>query len=259
MASVGIAIVNYKTYELTRLCLELLREPCLRAGYEVWVVDNDSQDESTTYLRSQSWIHLIERPRPEGGERGFMAHGLALDRILAESQVEKLFLLHTDTLIYNPDIFRQLLATMEKRPDILAIGCLEQLDRGRLRTAWRLGTRYTRYRIRSFLKRVGIPARDPHPYKEKYIKSFCALWNTQLMRTHGWTFAMKEQTPSYAMQDICHQFGYKILHIAPSKIFRYLDHVEAGTVAAAGSYGSDHRRTQRYQALLKKHLDEQPG
>ena len=256
MASIGIAIVNYKTYELTRLCLELLREPCRRAGYEVWVVDNDSQDESTTYLRSQSWIHLIERPRPEGGERGFMAHGLALDCILQASQVDKLFLLHTDTLIFNPDIFWQMLATMENRKDILAIGCLEQLNRGSLRSAWRLGTRYIRNRVRTLMKQLRLPARDPHPYREKYIKSFCALWDTKIMRARGWTFAMNEQTPSYAMQDICHQFGYKILHIAPSKVFRYLDHVEAGTVAAAGTYGTDHRRTQRYQALLKKHLDE---
>jgi hypothetical protein len=46
--------------------------------------------------------------------------------------------------------------------------------------------------------------------------------------------------------------GYGVRFLSPRKIFRYLDHIQAGTVAAAGTYGKDHRRTKMYQATLKR-------
>ena len=56
-----ICIVNYKTEELTRLCLRSIRK-FTEAPYQVVVVDNDSNDSSLEYLRSLDWITLIERP-----------------------------------------------------------------------------------------------------------------------------------------------------------------------------------------------------
>ena len=55
-----ICIVNYKTEELTRLCLRAIRK-FTKVPYEVVVIDNDSGDGSLKYLRSLKWIHLIER------------------------------------------------------------------------------------------------------------------------------------------------------------------------------------------------------
>lgn len=48
---VTVIIANYKTPELTRLCLRLLRMHTAPERYKVIVVDNDSQDESLEYLR----------------------------------------------------------------------------------------------------------------------------------------------------------------------------------------------------------------
>ena len=76
--SLSIALVNYKTPEVTKLCLELLKKAVDVNKVTVWVVDNDSKDESLAYLKSLNWINLIER-KPVLNEHGFMAHGRALD------------------------------------------------------------------------------------------------------------------------------------------------------------------------------------
>ena len=55
-----ICIINYKTELLTKLCLRSIRK-FTRTPYQVIVVDNNSCDESLTYLRQVKWIHLIER------------------------------------------------------------------------------------------------------------------------------------------------------------------------------------------------------
>jgi GT2 family glycosyltransferase len=60
----SIVLVNYKTPELTRICLELLQEHVQKAGIAIWVVDNGSADASVEYLRSLDWINLIERDAP---------------------------------------------------------------------------------------------------------------------------------------------------------------------------------------------------
>jgi hypothetical protein len=82
----SIAIVNYKTPDLTKICLDLLKKH-IDAGLnaQVWVVDNNSQDESTTYLRSLDWIHLIVRDA-DYAEKGFVAHGQGLDSILEKNR-----------------------------------------------------------------------------------------------------------------------------------------------------------------------------
>ena len=56
-----ILLPNYKTPELTRLCLRSLRKYTDCSRIKVIAVDNASGDESLDYLRSLSWIRLIER------------------------------------------------------------------------------------------------------------------------------------------------------------------------------------------------------
>lgn len=70
-ANFSLVLVNYKTPDITRMCLELLREHVQAQRIPVWVVDNDSADASLDYLRSLDWINLIERPSP-GKEAGIL-------------------------------------------------------------------------------------------------------------------------------------------------------------------------------------------
>jgi GT2 family glycosyltransferase len=256
MPRFAIAIVNYKTLDITKICLDLLKKH-LDAGLldknmvEVWVVDNHSQDASTAYLRTLDWIHLLER-QPEGPEEGFASHGKALDLILARITTDYCFLLHTDTFIYSSEVFNWMLKLCVGDNSIVAVGCLEQLNRGYIRTAWRVGSRFVKYHLRRAKLSLGIKTREPKPYLEEYIKSFCALWNVKWMKQQGLTFYMAGRIPTYELQDILKAKGYKINLVSPMRLFKYLDHVEAGTVGLVSGYSDANRRSKRKKSILKQ-------
>jgi GT2 family glycosyltransferase len=252
----AIAMVNYKTPELTKIALSLLKQHIddnkIAQNVQVWVVDNDSQDASTEYLRSLDWIQLIER-KSVGREEGFAAHGHALDLVLEKVSCQYLFLMHTDTFIYQPDIFSLMLSHMQTDEKNVAVGCLEQLNRGYLRSGWRLASRFCKYHYRTKMLQLGFNAREPKPYKEQYVKSFFALWDVQWMKAHQLTFMMGNRIPGYTLQDAVLEKSYKIKQVSPMKIFRYLDHAEAGTVGLVAGYDDMNRRVKRKLALLKKY------
>ena len=246
----SVVLVNYKTYELTRVCLELLREPARQIGFTVWVIDNNSGDESTAYLRSLDWIRLIER-MPPANEAGFLAHGRALDLALDQATTESLFLLHTDTFVHNPAIFKLMLDQCQKKK-VIAVGCLEQIYRGELGIYWRIVSRFLKHYARRARIAFGLKSRQPKPYLERYIKSFCALWNIKVMKEHGWRFEMGDANPSYVMQDRAIEAGYTIGKLAPRRVFKYLDHVESGTVSGSG-HNKRQRRIESYNLLLAQY------
>lgn len=252
----SIALVNYKTLDLTRACLELLKkhidnDVIGKDRVDVWVVDNDSQDESTEYLRSLDWIHLIER-MPESHEEGFEAHGRGLDLILQSIKTDYLFLLHTDTFIYDAKVFDWMLAYMLPDHKVAAVGCLEQLNRGYLRTGWRIFSRFCKHYSRKLKLAVGLNSKPPKPYLEQYLKSFCTLWNVKLMKQIGYTFFMANRIPGYELQDRMKANGYKLIKLSPMKLFHYLDHVEAGTVGLKAAYSDKNRRVKRKKSILDK-------
>jgi GT2 family glycosyltransferase len=247
----SIVMVNYKTLQLTSSALEFLRKAIDVSKVPVWVVDNYSGDESTEYLRSLDWIHLIERSI-DAPETGALAHGRALDMVLERVNTKYLLLMHTDTFLYDASIIQMMLNAMKNDPTVFAVGCIDQIDRGWLRTIWRHSSRFMKHYSRKTMLALGFSSRQPKPYYEVYLKSFCALWNVEIIKAHAMHFSMSDRTPGYEMQDRLTSHGYKIVYIPPRKMFRYLDHVQSGTVAAAGTYGKGHRRTRAYQSILKK-------
>lgn len=251
----SIGIVNYKTLDLTKICLDLLKshidEGRLDANkVEVWAVDNDSKDASTEYLRSLDWIHLIERPVTEK-EEGFAAHGKGLNLILQNIRTDYLFLIHTDTFIYDVQVFVMMLKRMQQHPHTAAVGCLHQINRGTFRLAWRTFNGFLKFHSRRIKLALGLSARPPKPYIEPYIKSFCALWDVKLMKEKGYQFLMTHRIPGYELQDLFKSQGYRIELVSPKKLFKYLDHVEAGTVGLVSGYSADNRRAIRKQNLLQ--------
>jgi len=247
----SVVLVNYKTRELTEICLKLLYKAFKGTGVQVWVVDNDSADESTEFLRSLDWIHFVER-KPVANEPGFMAHGCALDMVLERVNTDYLYLLHTDTLIHDPEVFDIMLNECKHQKNVAAVGCVDQIYRGQVRIVWRFVSRFLKHYMRRLKLRIGFSSKQPKPYYEVHLKSFCALWNIKLMKEKGLTFALNNKIPGYEAQDRLIEQGYKISYLSARKMFKYMDHVEAATVSAQGGYDESHRRTKKYNAILEK-------
>ncbi len=249
----SIAMVNYKTCDMTRACLELLQQQLEGRDVPVWVVDNDSADESTQYLRGLDWINLIERKQP-AGEAGHIAHGKALDLVLERIDTDYILLMHTDTFIYNNDVFDLMLNLCDDAPTVAAVGCVEQLDRGLVRTAWRFSSRYCKHQYRRLLRTLGLPGRAPKAWKEVHLKSFCTLWNAKAIKQQGLHFCMDEEVPGYTLQDRMVEAGFAIKTLSPRRLFKYLDHIQGGTVSARGGYAQGHRRTRMYEDMLARRV-----
>lgn len=247
----SIVLINYKTPEITKICLDLLHQHIDPRQTPVWVVDNYSADESTEYLRTLEWVHLIERTTAEP-EQGHIAHGKALDLVLERVNTDYLLLIHTDTFIFDKNVFPMLLNKCVNHPNIAAVGCVEQLNRGLMRTFWRFSSRLFKHYFRRLKIALGLRSREPKPYRELYLKSFCTLWNCKLIKQHGLHFSMDDRVPGYTLQDRMTALGYGVEMISPCKVFSYLDHIQAGTVSAAGGYGATHRRTRMYHNILKR-------
>ncbi|TFF06778.1 glycosyltransferase [Pseudomonas sp. BCA14] len=249
-ANYSIALVNYKTLDLTKTCLTLLQEALRGASVPVIVVDNQSDDASSEYLRTLDWIQLVERKHSDP-EAGNIAHGRALDLALARVETDYLFLLHTDTFIYDPAVFAMMIEQCKGPREVAAVGCLEQLDRGVVRSAWRLASRFCKHYARRSLLALGVQARAPKPYREVHLKSFCTLWNARLIKQHGFHFQMDKRNPGYELQDRMTAQGYQVRFISPRTMFRYLDHIQSGTVSAMGGYARNHRRVRMYEHITK--------
>lgn len=247
----SIALVNYKTLEVTTICLDLLQRAFDVNQVPVWVVDNNSNDASLDFLKTQHWLNLIER-KSEVPEVGFMAHGHALDLILQQVNTDYLLLIHSDTLIYDRSIVDEMLTIIQSDSQIAAVGCLEQVNRTRLETVWRIFIRATKYYARKAKVKLGIKTRDPRLFYEVYLKSFCTLWNVNIIKKHAMQFAMMEKIPGYEMQDQLRKLGYRFEAIAPHKMFQYLDHIEAGTVSMVNNLSKQHKRIKNYQRVIQK-------
>ncbi|EXI90766.1 MAG: Glycosyl transferase family 2 [Candidatus Accumulibacter regalis] len=249
----SIALVNYKSLEMTSICLDLLQKAVDVSEIPVWVVDNDSNDASLEYLRSIDWIKLIER-KPPGEEVGFLAHGRALDMILEKVSTEYLLLLHTDTFIYDPAIIDIMLEKFSADDRVAAVGCMEPVLRKLPHTVWRTATRGTKYYFRRLKMALGLKTRPPTLYYEVYFKSFCALWNVNIIKSHGMSFSMGEKIPGYEMQDELPRLGYRFVRIAPREMFRYLDHIDKGTASAKDGIRLKRGKIRKYQNIVGKNL-----
>ena len=99
---VTILVPNFRTLNITKICLRLLRRHTDLSRAKVVVVDNDSRDESLDYLRSIKWIELIERTSAPD-DTPPLSHSRALDLALSKVDTPYVLSIHTDTFVRRAD------------------------------------------------------------------------------------------------------------------------------------------------------------
>ena len=117
---VTIIVPNYKTYQLTKVCLRLLRKNTDLNHADVIVVDNNSNDESSKYLKSLKWIKFIHRDGIPN-EGGPMSHARALDLALKKTKSPYVIVIHTDTLMIHPNWLNILMQPFDD-PAVAGVG-----------------------------------------------------------------------------------------------------------------------------------------
>lgn len=246
-ARVTILLPNYRTLLLTKLCLRLLRKFTDPQLCKVIVIDNDSQDESLTYLRGLSWIELLERPAIPG-EPVALAHSRALDLGLAHVSTPYVLSLHTDSFVKQPTWLPFLLSHIEQDPNCAGVGSwkLEQKPwwKGVIK---QLENRWQRWRG-THAKHEGIG--DNH----LYLRSHCALYRTELLKQHQLTFSLHEEVAGKAMHRHLCQLGYTMKFLETESLWPYLDHINHATMILNPQLGARAKTVRQGLKKISKQL-----
>lgn len=112
---VSIILVSYNTKNLTRNCLESIYQFTKDIEFEVFVVDNNSQDGSPEMIEQEfPQVKLIKNT----DNKGF---GAANNVAIKESNAKYIFCLNTDTLLIDNSV-KQFFEYMENHSDVGAVG-----------------------------------------------------------------------------------------------------------------------------------------
>jgi len=249
---VTILIPNYKTPEITKICLRLIRQHTDLSRAEVLVIDNDSNDESTEYLRSLSWITLIERKANEP-ESGPLSHSRALDLALRNVKTSYVLSIHTDTFVKSDQWLDVLLAPFSKNQNLAGVGSwkleyispLRQFGH-RFEQGWkRLLNKYFGY------SRYKAERGDVNAH---YLRSHCAMYKTEIIRKIKTNFSDGEQTAGKVMHEKMIAAGYEMLFLNSAYLGEYVDHLNHATMILNPEIGGSKKLLKSGSNRIKKKL-----
>ncbi len=212
MQQVSILLVNYKTPKLTKVCLRLLRKFTNFNKAKIIVVDNDSQDESTEYLRSLSFIELLEYPNVSNVKSSVKHHAAALEFGMQKVNTPYVLLIHTDTLIQRPDYLDFLLRYF-KNDNVAAVG------------SWKLEFKPWH---RQLIKSIG----DAFNKKQQilYLRSHCAIFRTDLLDKYNLSFDDNKNPPCLSACVTLEKQNHKLVFLAPIILNKYVKHINHATL-----------------------------
>ena len=117
---VGIAIINYKTYQKTIECIDSIREN-LTMPYKIYLLDNGSGNESAEVLRctyeNAEDIRLIIEEKNHGYARG---NNICIDNMRRDGC--KVGIISNNDIICTADSIQNLVKDLEENEGYLLIG-----------------------------------------------------------------------------------------------------------------------------------------
>ena len=249
---VTILIPNYKTPEITKICLRLIRQHTDLSRAEVVVIDNDSNDESTEYLRRLSWITLIER-KADKPESGPLSHSRALDLALENVKTPYVLSIHTDTFVKSDRWLDVLLVPFSKNKNLAGVGSwkleyispLRQFGH-RFEQGWKCFlNKYFGY------SRYNAERGDVNAY---YLRSHCAIYRTNIIKNLKTNFSDEDQTAGKVMHEKILKSGHEILFLESAYLGEYIDHLNHATMILNPEIGGSKKLLKSGSKKLKKKL-----
>lgn len=237
-----ILLPNYRTYELTKLCLRSLRLHTDLSRVRILAIDNASGDESLEYLRSIPWIDLIEQtPEELNGLGTGDRHAAALDLAMKQVDTEFVMSMHTDTIVLSDQWLDYLLARINENDRIAGVG------------SWKL--EYV-----PWLKQQGKKIEDAirillgRQKKEfRFLRSHCALYRTELLQKYTRGFGDHECAGS-SIHKCLLAAGYDMKFLPVDELCKYMIHLNHATLILNPVAGKGHKTNTQsaYDKLTTK-------
>ncbi|MCD6038641.1 MAG: hypothetical protein K0S27_41 [Gammaproteobacteria bacterium] len=250
---VTILIPNYKTLELTTLCLRLIRKHTDPSLANIIVIDNASHDASLDYLRSLKWIQLIERQQIPG-ESPSLSHARALDLALNYVTTPYVLSIHTDTLVRNNKWLPFLLGEINRDDNIAGVG------------SWKLESKPLHKHVLKSLERWGqvlyyrLIQKKNHAlegvdHNHYYLRSHCALYRMDLLKKYQLTFADEGEVAGKAMHRKLIHRHHKMVFIPSSVLLKYMDHINHATTILNPMLSRREKSVEKGMRRIQKNLE----
>jgi len=126
----SIIIVNYKTYELTKNAIKSVLKT-VKSSYEVFVVDNDSQDLSYEKLESRFKNEIADGKIKLIANKSNQGFAIANNMAIKESKGDYILLLNSDTIV-KEDSIDSSFDYIKNHDDVGVLGCKILLPNGNL-------------------------------------------------------------------------------------------------------------------------------
>ncbi len=249
---VTILIPNYKTPEITKICLRLLRKYTNFDLAEVIVIDNDSNDESLVYLKSLPWITLIQR-KPEVDDTVPLSHSRALDLGLFHVKTPYVLSIHTDTFVKRSDWLQFLLKPFEEDSSIAGVGSWKLESKNWLR---RFGIYFEQFWKKILHTYCGYQRYNPNRTDDSqhYLRSHCAIYRTDLIKKLKTNFSDGSLTAGKMMHQKMVSAGYKMLFLDSVHLGQYVDHLNHATLIFNPELGTSKKNVKEGSKRIKRKL-----
>lgn len=251
---VTILIPNYKTPEITKICLRLIRKHTDFNRAEIIVIDNNSNDASTEYLKSLSWITLIERKVDQlEPEPVHLSHSRALDMALASVKTPFVLSIHTDTFVKNNEWLDVLLSPFNKNQNLAGVGSWKLEYISPLR---QFGHRFEQGWKYLLNKYVGYSRYRPErgDIHAQYLRSHCAIYRTNIIKKLKTNFSDGNQQAGKLMHEKLIAAGHDVLFLSPEYLGRFIDHLNHATMVLNPELSSSRKIQKHGRARIKRKL-----
>jgi len=252
---VSICIPHWQVQSLMEVCLRSIRRHTRGLAVELLVVDNGSRDASLDWLRSLSWIRLLERPEetPDNWPNNVFT---AWDLGARAAQGRFYLTMHSDVLVTRDGWLAPFLREMERDSQVAAAG------------AWKLELEHPLYRwqkdvlggtwsaLKSLLGRRGRSDR----HAGRYPRDYCALYRRDVVVENDLTFCPEpgEITGGHAIARQLWAHGYKTALFPVGEMARSVVHVAHATAAISTGPRLKHARSQRRAERRARNLLASP-
>lgn len=248
---VTILLPNYKTPEITKLCVRLINQYTPSSLYHLIAIDNGSNDESSEYLKSIPWIEYLER-QAMPGEGTALAHSKALDLGLSQVKTPYVLSIHTDTLVKNPDWLTFLINQIQARPNIAGVGSWKMENKPLIKRALKACETVLQASL------IGLTGKTNHRLigfgdNYRYLRSHCALYKTDLLKKHGCLF-QQGVVAGKGMHKMLIDKGYEMVFLETHQLGHYLNHINHATIILNPQLGGRKRTINQGLKRVKRQL-----
>jgi len=253
--NITICIPHWQVRPYITICLRSIRKHSEKYNLEVIVVDNGSRDESLDYLRSLSWICLIERPE-EVHTNWPKNVFTAWDVGIRKSQCDYFVTMHSDVFVKRDDWLDPYLNGFDHDSSVAGVGAWKLVIENPLYAFQKRVFGYATSKIKVLLgRKKKVEWKQGH-----YPRDYCAMYRPDVILNNNMTFTSihGKGGGGYSIASQIWDAGHETRMIPVYELARRIVHVAHGTAAIVAEKPLHHRRAQKKVERKVERLMQEP-